>query len=210
MTPVAVLAGVGAVDLWKSLRQAHLAPLERRSLAAAVLVLGLAWAWQREQQMVATHSGSTVVATSPITEQLRSLGESGHTMFSMSPTWTFAAHQVQTPSELTVIPLKRAWSGQINDTMIAGLLASDRVDAIVLNQSVLNQSAWSNLLAGYFPTAREGQNILFVRRELNPKPIDLSTRSETTLDLRRLGLGSAVNGPATNPPLGKPILTHDR
>lgn len=76
-------------------------------------------------------------------------------------------------------------------------------------QSVLKQPAWSNLLAAYFPTTREDQNILFVRRELNPKPIDLSIDSETTLDLRRLGLGPAGNR-STNSLLGKAILTPGR
>lgn len=210
MVPVAVLAGVGMVDLWAVLRNSQLPRLERGCLTGGVAVLGLLWTWQQGQQIAASRTGATVVATSPITAQLRSLGAAGHTMFSMNPTWTFAAHQPQTPPELTVIPLKRAWSGQINDAMVAGLLASNRVDAVVLNQNVLTQPVWSNLLAVYVPTARENESILFVRRDLNPKPIALNLNNETALELRQLGLGTGSNHPSTNLLLQQSILTHVR
>ena len=209
LAPVIAMAGVGAADLWTLLQRAQLPVLERRSIAVAVLSLGLLWTGVEARQMSSARESATLLAGSPITEQLKSLGESGHAVFSLNPTWTFAAHQVQTPPELTIIPLKRAWAGQINDTVIAGMLASNRVDGIVLNQSVLKQSAWSNLLTAYWPTAREDQNILFVRRELNPKPIDLGKDNETTLDLRRLGLQPGVDRP-TNLFGGKPVLTHRR
>ncbi len=202
LAPMVALAGAGAVDLWELLRQTNLSRWECRGLASAVTALGLFWAWQQTQQIAMTCRTATVVATSPITEQLRSLEKGGHTAFSMNPTWTFAARQVQTPPELTIVPLKRVWSGQINDTLIAGLLASNHVDALVLNQSVLKQSVWSNLLAAYLPTARQDESILFVRRALKPNPIDLDEANETTVDLRRLGLGSAVK-PSTTPTAGK-------
>lgn len=188
MTPLVVLAGVGAVDLWRALREAAISRWERRIAAVGAIVLALLWTWHQGERIALAHNTSVRITASTITKELKSLGKSGHTMFAMNPSWTFAAGQVQTPPELTIIPLKRAWSGQINDTAIAAMLASNRVDALVLNQGVLKQPEWTNLLAGYFPTARDGRNILFVRRELNPKPIDLSVTSETTIDLRKLGL----------------------
>jgi hypothetical protein len=197
LMPVVALAGVGAVNLCKLLQRGNLSRLECRCLAGVVIALGLFWAWQQAQQIAITCRTATLVATSPITEQLHSLGKEGHTAFSMNPAWTFAARQIQTPPELTIVPLKRVWSGQINDALISGLLASNYVDALVLNQSVLKQSVWSNLLAAYLPTARQDENILFVRRALNPKPIDLGEASETTVDLRRLGLESGSNIPPT-------------
>jgi len=188
IAPLAVLAGVGVFDLWESLKRASLSTLERRVLLGGTSILSLLWFWQQETQIVDAYRSSTVIASSPITAELKLLGQSGHTMFSMNPAWTFAAQQVQTPPELTVIPLKRVWSGQISDTMISSLLASNRVDAIVLSQDVLKQSAWTNLLAAYLPTAREGTTILFERRELNPHPIDLKVENETKVELGRLGL----------------------
>ncbi len=188
LAPVAVLAGVGAVDFWRMIRRTTLFRWERRALASVGVMLGLLWVGQRGREIQAAKEWATVVAASPITQQLKTLGNAGHTMFSMNPAWTFAAGHVQTPPELTIIPLKREWSGQINDTIIAQLLQSNRVDALVLNQAVLQEPTWTNLLAGYSAAARDGRNILFVRRELHPRSIDLKAASETTVDLRQLGL----------------------
>lgn len=188
MTPLVVLAGVGAVDLWQTLREARITRWERGVAWALTVILGLFWAQWQVEQVGRSHGRATKIDDSPITKELRALGKSGHSMFALEPFWTFAAGHVQTPPELTVIPLKRAWSGQINDTVIAAMLASNRVDALVLNQYVLKQPVWTNLLADYAPTARAGRSILFVRRALNSKSIDLGLTSETVVDLRQLGL----------------------
>jgi hypothetical protein len=188
IAPLAVLAGVGLLDLWRSLERASVSNLERTTLTGVASIVCLLWFWQRETQIADIQRGSIIISKSPIVAKLRSLGESGHSAFSMSPLWTFTAGQVQTPPELTVLPLKRFWSGQISDAAIANMLASNRVDAIVLGQDALKEPAWTNLLSGYLPTAREGPAILFERRELNPKPIDLRLESQLKVQLGRLGL----------------------
>jgi hypothetical protein len=185
MTPMAALAGVGVVDLWQELRTIAIPRLERKVIIAGSAALCIWWGLDRVAHVLAARNQATVLATSPVTKELKSLGESGHTVFAMNPSWTFAAHQVQTPVELTVVPFKRIWSGQLTEVGIVGMLASNHVDAVVLSQATLKQSAWSNFLAGYCPTARDGPSILFVRRELNPKPIDLG---KDNISVRDLGL----------------------
>lgn len=188
MTPVVVLAGIGMVDLLQAARETKLPLWGRRSIWTLGLILCGLWGWQKFATILESREGALPYAHSPVTEQLRALTAPGRTMFSMDPLWTFAAGQVQTPRDLTIIPKKRLWSGEITHEMIVGLLASNRVDALVVYQTTLNMPAWTNLLAGYLPTARERRHILFVRRELDPKPIDLPETSETAFDLKRLGL----------------------
>jgi len=185
MTPLAVLAGVGMVDFWRLLGRANIPSLQRRLAGAFVIGLCGLWMWQRETQIAASHAQATLIAASPVVKELKVLGESGHAEFSIAPGLTFAAGQPQTPPELTIIPRKRVWAGQINDKIIVQMLASNHIDAIVLYQNKMKDPVWTNLLSHYLPTARNEEDILFVRRELNPKPINLDEQSVT---LRQLGL----------------------
>ena len=192
MTPVAVLGGVGAADFWQTLRTARLQKRHRRFVAIGTLLVCLLWVWQQGTQMFEFHAQADPISASPITEQLKALGDSGHTEFAINPVWTFAAGQTQTPPELTIVPLKRFWSGQINDAIITQKVASNHVDALVIYPSTVNESSWSNLLLDYVPTAREaseGGEILFVRRELMPHAIRLDSQPNTQAQvLRKLGL----------------------
>ncbi|HTV63658.1 MAG TPA: hypothetical protein VMH30_13925 [Verrucomicrobiae bacterium] len=186
ITPVAVLAGLGVVDLWRLPGAANISQLERRMAITGTTIICFLWIWQQEIQIGRSHTQAEVIAASPVVKELKALGKSGKSEFSMDPLWTFAADQPQTPPELTIIPLKRVWSREISDTIIAQSLASNRVDAIVLHDSALKESAWSNLLSNYVPTARDGTDIVFVRRDLDPKPIDLGGGQAAML--KRLGL----------------------
>jgi hypothetical protein len=185
ITPVAVLAGVGTIDLWRLLGRAEIPRLQRRLAGAFLVVICCLWARHRETEIVASHAHATLMSASPVVKELKALGESGHTEFSIYPLWTFAAGKTQTPTELTIIPRKRVWSGQISDTVIVQMLASNHIDAIVLYQNSMKDPVWTNLLASYIPVARDEGNILFVRRELNPKPINLDEQTEM---LHKLGL----------------------
>jgi hypothetical protein len=186
--PLAVLAGVGLVDLCRALSESQISSLERKFLTFAGALTVAFWVWNQGERAVTTYQTSTVITSSPVTKELRSLGAAGGTMFSINPIWTFTAQQVQTPTELTIVPLKRAWSGQINDEIMTAMLGSNNVDALVLNQAVLNQPVWTNLLSKYAPTAREGATILFVHKRLATNVLDNAAISETTVDLRVLGL----------------------
>ena len=128
---------------------------------------------------------TTVIAKSEITKELIALAKAGRTEFATDPTWTFAAGQPQTPPELTVLPLKRVWSGQISDKIIVQMLTSNQVDAVVLYQDTMKDPTWTNFISHYLPTARYEDNILFVRRELNPKAIELDQQKTM---LQQLGL----------------------
>ncbi|HEV2390840.1 MAG TPA: hypothetical protein VG146_00615 [Verrucomicrobiae bacterium] len=186
LTPLAVIAGVGAVDLWKSLHSASLTRLQYRSTSGAAITLCLLWAWQQESRIAADLGASTEFAGSAIQGGLKSLERSHSAAFAMNPLWTFAADEAQTPAELTILPRKRFWSGQISESVVVAMLASNHVDALVLAQDLASQPAWTNLLAGYLPTARDGETVLFVRRELNPHPISTSNDQRSVI-LHQIG-----------------------
>jgi hypothetical protein len=179
ITPMAVLAGCGAVDLWQFRGSLKIPRPEGLVAVTAAVLLCVLWVWQQGSQIVAKTAQAEVIANSSITKGLRALADSGHSEFSINPLWTFAAGQTQTPPELTIIPLKRVWSGQLDDKTIAQMLNSNKVDAIVLAHSVLQNPAWTNLLSSYLPTAEDGGNVLFVRRDLRPHPIDIERKVET-------------------------------
>ena len=173
LAPLAVVAGVGAVDLWRALRAVSISRRQRGLALGAAAAICLCWIWQQAGAMAYQWRVSTDFAFSPITKELRRLGRAGRTAFAMQPLWTFAAGLVQTPPELTILPLKRFWCGQIDDRAIADLLRSNHVDALVLDDPVISQPGWTNLLTHYAPVAHDAESLLFERRELHPKPIVL-------------------------------------
>ncbi len=185
MTPLVVLAGIGFVDFWRLWKQPDVSRWQRRLAGTFVIGLCGIWTWQQGTHVLADRDQATLLAASPVVKELKILGDSGHTEFSVDPFMTFAAGQPQTPPELTIIPRKRVWAGQVNDTIIAQMLATNHVDAIVLYQNAMKEMVWSNLLSHYLPAARDDTKILFVRRELKPKRINLDEQSEV---LHQLGL----------------------
>ncbi|HEY9173417.1 MAG TPA: hypothetical protein VI136_14115 [Verrucomicrobiae bacterium] len=189
LTPLAVLGAVGMVDLYRLILSGRLTRLEQWvATAAAILACGL-WGWQRTEQIYASYQRSIIVDTSPVVEGLKTLRERGESAFSKSPKWTFAAGMVVTPPELTILSLKRGWSGQMTYARAAALVASNHVGGIVVSpQMVVQHSEWSNLLSGYAPTARSDDVVLYVRKDLNPKPIELDEHGAVTQMLRRMGL----------------------
>lgn len=185
LAPLAVLGGIGFVEVWSWLGTELRFHRARWPAAVGVLAVSGLWAGQRISRSGADRQVAKQWASSPIVEQLASLRKAGETAFSMDPVWTFAAGLVQTPPELTVIPLKRIWSGQANDRFITAMLASNHVGGIVVSQALTQHPEWSNLLSGYAPTGRSGEELVFIRNDLNPKSIDLNEQSRL---FHRLGL----------------------
>lgn len=189
LTPLAVLGAVGMMDLCRLLSSERLSRLEQWAATAAVILACGLWGWQRTEQIYASYQRSIIVDTSPVVEGLKALRERGETVFSKSPKWTFASGMLVTPPELTILSLKRGWSGQMTYAQAAALVASNHVGGIVVSpQMVVQHSEWSNLLSGYAPTARAEDVVLYVRKDLNPKPIELDERGAVTQMLRRMGL----------------------
>lgn len=185
LAPLAVLGGIGCVELldWigagLSSRRARLVTIVGVTLVSAL------WGWQRIDQISVDRQLSKRFVPSDIVERLQLVRDQGEAAFSMDPIWTFAAGMVQTPPELTVISLKRIWSGQMNHSCISEQLASNHLGAIVLLHELTMHPGWSNVLSGYAPAGRWGKEIVFTRKDLRFTPIDLS---EQTQPFRRLGL----------------------
>jgi len=188
LTPLAVLGAVGLVDLCGLLRAGQLSRNERWAAIAGVVLACAGWGWQRTEQIYASHQRSIAVDSSPVVEGLKALRRSGQTAFASSPRWTFAAGLLVTPPELTILSLKRGWSGQMSYPLAASLVASNHVGGIVVSPSLVNVPGWSNLLSGYAATARSEDVVLYVRKDLSPKPIEVDERAQTLRMLRRLGL----------------------
>lgn len=188
MTPLAVLGAVGFVDLCGLIRAGQLSRIERWAAIAGVVLACAGWGWQRTEQIYVSHQRSIAVDSSPVVEGLKALRQSGQTAFAASPRWTFAAGLLVTPPELTILSLKRAWSGQMSFPLAAELVASNHVGGIVVSPSLVKVPAWSNLLSGYAATARSDDVVLYVRKDLSPEPIEVDERAQTLRMLRRLGL----------------------
>ncbi|MHB1309463.1 MAG: hypothetical protein ACYC23_20515, partial [Limisphaerales bacterium] len=186
LTPVAALAALGVVDLWGWLRAGtRLWPWERRAVATVVLAACVGWGWQRIAQIADRRRlDSPVVASSTVVRELQALREAGHGAFAMNPLWTFSATMLQTPPELTILSLKRGWCGAMTSDRAAELVESNHVAGIVVSPRMQRTPAWSNLLSGFVATARAGEDVLYVRKDLNPKPLDLE--EENVAVLRRL------------------------
>jgi len=188
LAPVAVAAGVGAVDLWQVLRAASIPRWERSLALGAAAALCLCWGWQQGGGIVRQRRFSTDFAASPVTRAVRALGEAHHAAFAMQPLWTFAAGRVQTPPELTVLPLKRFWCGQISNAGVVDALRSNGVGVLVVNESVESVPAWTNLLAGYVCITRDASTLVFAARSLR-LPADSSAieKEANSALLRTLG-----------------------
>ncbi len=173
LAPAAVVAGVGAVELWRALRAAGVSRRQRALALGAAAALCLCWGGQQANCIAHQWKTSDDFAVSPITKELTRLGRAGHAEFAIEPLWTFAAGQVQTPPELTILPAKRFWSGQIGEPAIANILRSNHVDALVLGGGETSEPGWTNLLRDYAPVVHDAGVVLFERRALHPKPIAL-------------------------------------
>ena len=185
LAPLAVAAGVGAVDLWQALRTASISRLQRCLAVGVAAAICLCWGWQQASAIAYQRRFSTNFAVSPVTKALRALGEGRHTAYATQPLWTFAAGRVQTPPELTVLPLKRFWCGQITDPGVVDMLRSNRVDALVIDESVESVPAWTNLLAGYVPIARDASTLVFAARALRLRAASSTTGTDANSALLR-------------------------
>ncbi|MHB8520983.1 MAG: hypothetical protein ACYDH9_09500 [Limisphaerales bacterium] len=184
ITPLAVLGAIGIIDVFSLVKTGSISCAERWLATATIALVCVLWGWQRTSEIITSYRQSILIANTPIVEHLKALAQSGHTAYSSNPLWTFAAGLVQTPPELTVVSLKRGWSGQMNDAIATAMLTSNRVAGIVVSQTTMRRPGWSNLLSGYSATAQFGEDVLFVRKELNPKPIELGDQRRL---LQRLG-----------------------
>jgi hypothetical protein len=186
LTPLTVLGALGFMDiLGLSRKKGPLLPSERLGVIAVVLAACIGWSWQRITQ-IATHRRlrSPVIASSPIVRDLNNLRSAGAHAFAISPIWTFSAKILQTPPELTVLSLKRKWSGTMPDERVVALIESNDVAAIVVSPRIQRIPVWSDLLSRFVATAQDGDDALYVRKDLNPQPLDLSEKN--TAILRRL------------------------
>ncbi len=189
IAPLAVLAAVGLLDLLVLAEnftlRGELSRMERGAIIAGAGSLICVWIFvglaslRHHFQMTAPISASDVVAG------LRSLRSRGEEAFSLDPLWTFSADMTQSPPELTFVSLKRFWSGEISEAAIAGILLSNRIGGAVLTEEAVGRSAWKEFVAHYGPVARTGGSVLFARKDLHFKEIDLKDQSAL---YSRLGL----------------------
>jgi hypothetical protein len=187
LSPLVVLGAIGLVDFVGLIRTGQLLRVERWAAAAAVVLMCALWSWQRTGYVMASSRGALVIDSSPIVEGLKSLHESGYCAFAISPKWTFAAGMLQTPPELTILSLKRGWAGQMSPGLTAELVASNHVAGIVVSPKAVKTPEWATLLEGYAPVAQWDLVVLYVRKDLNPKSIDLETETTTQM-LKSIGL----------------------
>jgi hypothetical protein len=178
IAPLAVMGGIGLIDLYRILRSSLAAMrvnyIEFGAAIATSVVLCALWFWHEAGNLRGFYLASLPIAKTEIVADLKALKKDHQTAYSADPYWTFMAGMSQTPPELTITSLKRGWSSQITDKMITQLLASNHVGGIIVYKSYLQNRYWSNFLSGYSATARSGETALFVRKDLKPKPIDLN------------------------------------
>lgn len=110
-------------------------------------------------------------------------------MFATDPIWTFAAGQHQSPPDLTIVPSKRFWSGQLTDAAQVEMLKTNKIDALVLRAGAEQNPVWTNFLSNYAPAAMDNLAILYVRRELAPPliSVDPQKKSRQEAVLKPLG-----------------------
>lgn len=171
IVPLAVVAGFGLIDVchWAG----DFGIVVRTSVYAVIAVVCALWTADR-MDVVMSRRDEATSTENVVTHAIEALAEGGHkAVFSIDPLWTFSAGEVQTPIELTVVPAKRFWSKQLDSETLAKTLLSCGVDGAVLTQDVMHKTNWVTFLAKYTPVAREGLWVLFVRNELDPKPINV-------------------------------------
>jgi hypothetical protein len=189
IAPFAALGAIGLLDLGhlvkESLLSGKLRLFEARIIAGAVFLLAGIWLTVSLRSVKRHFDKTFKLSATEIEAQLRSLRDRGETAFSYNPIWTFSAHMTQTPPELTFASLKRFWSKQLSEEGMAEILLSNRVGGAVLTSEMPGSPAWREFLNCYAPVARLDSEVLYLRKDLPLKEINLNDQSDLYI---RLGL----------------------
>ena len=184
MAPVVVLAAIGLFALLDMINSSSALSNVKKPAYLGLLCVGSLWGWQRVSDIKAFYEASSMIEGSAVANGLEAIAASGRTAYSVDPIWTFTVRLPQTPPELTVLSLKRHWSGQIGDISATKMLSTNHVAALVVPKGFITTPEWSRLLADYLPTAESGADLLFVRKALHPTAIRLDDRVELLRELR--------------------------
>jgi hypothetical protein len=181
IAPLAVLGAIGVFDFvdlahrFKS--EQRISVLSFASVVSGAVALIAVWLWLGVASLRGHFQRTYDLSTSDVVRGLRSLSALGEKAFSLDPLWTFSAQMRQSPPELTFVSLKRFWSGEISEEAIAGIILSNRLGGAVLREETAGRPAWTEFVAQYGPIARTDGSVLYARKDLNLKEINLSDQS---------------------------------
>ena len=183
LAPLSVLAGVGAVEIFRKIR--NLAGMERPAAYGFVLLMTALFLVQQASAVKDRYVQSVEIGPrSPVVSLLRCVGTTNETAFSFQSYWLVAAG-LRSPAEIAILPKKRFWSGQIDETMVVEIIHKNNVAQLIIPQENITKQAWSNLLRGYNPALRHGSEIVFIRNDILTNGINIYQSSSP---LKQFGL----------------------
>lgn len=93
--------------------------------------------------------------------------------------WAFTRHNIMAaqagyvlPPELTVLPMKRFWTGAVTEKSILNVVKKYRCGVVILNPKIeLTQQDWARYVEqGYLRVWSDGNESIFVAERLHPHP----------------------------------------
>lgn len=192
--PLALFAGMGAEDAlalalskWSKLRsQPLLARVGLFTGITTVLSLFIGLNIARFKENITDLRGREKVSESNLIATIERYAAHTHWLVAHNSEYAFHAGLL-IPPEVAVLPLKRYWSGRIIERDVTAAARRYQAEQVLLWTGALQKhKCWRELLTkDYVLAYADSRHELFVRKELNPTPVD---RDQTKRLLQKLGL----------------------
>jgi hypothetical protein len=106
------------------------------------------------------------VDADPVVAKMKVYANRTHWVYSQIEIYPFHA-RLPVPPELTVVVLKRFWSGQITVKEIVETCRRYQPEQVLLDRTKIG-SEWKEFLSDYFVASQDGNLILYVTKRLVP------------------------------------------
>jgi hypothetical protein len=189
---VAVLAGWGMGDVclrvWRGLSTPASGTqpscfLRSLMMAAALLAGWLNWDFARAVEDVHRVEGNPRRSESPLMEALQEVSPKARYGYTRRPEFLAQANCLALP-ELTILPRKRFWSGDITESRIREIIRERQPDILLLHEDgEVAEPAWQEILRAFYVHILSDRGLrLYMHHRLRVSP------SHSPLDrLRELG-----------------------
>ena len=182
MVPLAVLAGVGVIEVLKASNSDSI------GIRAATLMslCGLAF-WTItviHPPYKAVKTGERITQACPVVNAITKWQPKSEPMFASRPSFAVAAGRLPFP-HLTVLARKRFAAKELAPDDIVNTILGAESSTFVIDEDFLDRPEWAKLIRRYSVGANSHGALLMVRKDLLPQDLPYTTRGDR---LRSMGL----------------------
>jgi hypothetical protein len=161
--PLSWCAAIGIVWAWEWFRKAR--GLGLRVAATLFALCAISWMGARVYFQGQEIRRSPQLHSALVLQEIERLRPFARFLYADEPVYSFHAG-IPMPPALAVLPLKRFWSGEMTNARLVTELESARPEILLLRNDPRERPFQDWLAEGYRLVYRDGQHLLFARREV--------------------------------------------